>query len=96
MRKESATLNSNSKKEKIDGSFDHLMEEFLDKGELPLKKFIHYVEVSLIVSSLEESKGNQKEAAKILSIKYTTLNEKMKRYNIGFRKVPIFNGKNES
>lgn len=96
MRKETAALSSTFKKEKIDGLFDDLMEEFLHEGELPLKKFISYVEVSLIVSSLEKSKGNQREAAKILGVRYTTLNEKMKRYKIVFRKVPIFNGKNES
>lgn len=84
------------RKEKTCGLLDRLIEEFIDEGELPLKKFITYIEVSLIVSSLKKSKGSQKEAAKTLGVRYTTLNEKMKRYKIGFRKVPLFNGKNEN
>jgi DNA-binding NtrC family response regulator len=84
------------KKEKIDGLFDHLIEEYFQEGELPLKKLISYVEIRLIVSSLERSKGNQREAARILGVGYTTLHEKMNRYNIGFHNVLVFNGKNGS
>lgn len=84
------------KKEKSYGLLNRLIEESIHSGELPLKKFITHIEVSLIVSSLEKTKGNQKEAAKTLGVKYTTLNEKMKRYKISFRKVPFFDGKNGS
>jgi DNA-binding protein Fis len=41
---------------------------------------------------LAQSKGNQRKAAKILGIRHTTLNEKLKRYNMGFRKVLVFKG----
>jgi DNA-binding protein Fis len=47
------------------------------------------VEKSIIVNVLSKVQGNQKEAAKVLGIKYTTLNEKLKRYRIRFQKSPI-------
>jgi len=90
------TQNSTPKKEQVEGLFDHLLEEFLLRGEMPLKEFLTYVELSLLVSSLAKSKGNQREAARILGLKHTTLNEKMKKYNLGFRKVLVFNGTEES
>jgi len=79
------------KKERIDGLIDPLIQEYFQDGELPLKKLILHVEVRLILSSLERTKGNQKEAARILGVRYTTLHEKMKRYNISFHKVLICN-----
>ena len=75
---------------------DLLVEAFIHERELPLKRIISYVEVSLIVSSLEKSKGNQRKAAKILGIRHTTLHEKMKRHNIGFRKILVQNGKEKN
>ena len=78
------------KKEQIDGLIDPLIQEYFQNGELPLKKLISHVEIRLILSSLERTKGNQKEAAKILGVGYTTLHEKMKRYNIGLHKIMVF------
>lgn len=94
MKKETPAPRSNFKKEKTCGLLDRFIEESIHLGELPLKRFMTYIEVSLIVSSLKKSKANRKEAAKTLGVKYTTLNEKMKRYRIGFHKIPCFHGKN--
>jgi transcriptional regulator with PAS, ATPase and Fis domain len=41
-------------------------------------------EVGLIKRALEETAGNQAKAAKLLRIKPTTLNSKIKLYNIEF------------
>lgn len=96
MKKETEIQNSSSEEKNIQGLFDELLEEFLLRGEMPLKEFLTYVELSLLVSMLAQSKGNQREAAKILGIRHTTLNEKLKRYNMSFRKVLVFNGEKES
>lgn len=54
---------------KIDSNFDF---------EEEVKNF----EVKLIKQALKQSKGNQKIAAQVLNVKYTTLNAKIKRYSI--------------
>ena len=41
-------------------------------------------EIGLILSALNQTKGRQKEAAKILGLKPTTLSEKIKRYEINY------------
>jgi DNA-binding protein Fis len=90
--KETMIQQSNSRKQRIEGLFDHLLEEFLHRGEMPFKEFMTYVELSLLVLMLKKSKGNQRKAAEILGIGITTLNEKMKRHNICFRKIPVLKG----
>jgi DNA-binding protein Fis len=37
------------------------------------------------------TRGNQKQAAMAMGIKYTTLNEKLKKYGIRFEKTPVEN-----
>jgi transcriptional regulator with GAF, ATPase, and Fis domain len=66
-----------------------VVDAFFLKPDPCLKLFIEELERRLIVSVLERVYGNQKEAARILGIKYTTLNEKVKRYGINFRKLPV-------
>jgi transcriptional regulator with GAF, ATPase, and Fis domain len=48
-----------------------------------VKKF----EIYLIESALEKTGGNQADAARLLKIKPTTLNAKIKRYDIRLRKL---------
>jgi len=52
-----------------------------------LKKAVSEYEKSLIINSLIAAKGIQKKAAKLLKLKPTTLNEKIKRYNINIEEV---------
>lgn len=61
---------------------------FLSSG-VPLKELIDGLERNIILRTLHKVNGNQKKAAKILKIKYSTLNEKIKRYNIRFRINPF-------
>jgi len=70
------------------------IEDFCQRKKLSLKDFLARVELLLIIHSLNRANGNQREAAKILGIKPTTLNEKLRRYNIGFRKSAVDNPKN--
>ena len=68
---------------------DLLVEFFCRKQPISLKSLIETIEVSLLLKILHQVHGNQKKAAKLLGIKYTTLNEKVKRYGIRFKKSPV-------
>lgn len=69
--------------------FGSLFEEFHAIGMASLKEFLANIERSLILDTLERTKGDQRKAAEILGVKYTTLHEKIKRYHIYFRKVVL-------
>jgi len=64
------------------------IEYFFMSSDIPLKELIEGIEKNVILRTLYRVNGNQKEAAKNLGVKYTTLNEKIKKYNIHFRKEP--------
>jgi|GEM_PF-2247014 hypothetical protein len=63
------------------------LEYYLNK-QISLKELLNEVERKLLVRVLDGCGGNQRAAAKILGINYTTLNEKVKRYGIRFQKKP--------
>ncbi len=67
-----------------------IVEFFCRKETLPLKEFIVNLEKCIILKALSKFNGNQKAAAEFLGIKYTTLNEKIKKYKIDFKKSPYF------
>lgn len=69
--------------------FELFIEYFCVRQKLPFKDLIGSVEKSLILRALSQCNGNQRSAAKFLGMKYTTLNEKLKRYNIQFQKQPF-------
>jgi len=69
--------------------FDLFVEFFCKQKPMVLKRFIDNIERSIIVKVLMRARGNQKVAAKVLGIKYTTLNEKIKKYGIRFQKQPV-------
>ena len=66
-----------------------LVEELSGKKNVSLREFLANIERNLIVATLEQTNGDQRKAAEILGLKYTTLHEKVKRYHIYFRKVAI-------
>lgn len=68
--------------------FNLFVEYLCMSRALPLKELIGGLERSLIMRALSRFNGNQKDAAKFLGVKYTTLNEKVKKYHICFRKAP--------
>ena len=62
------------------------IEYFCIEKRVPFKKLISSVERMIIIRALSQSGGNQKKAAQFLSMKHTTLNEKVKKYNIRIQK----------
>lgn len=54
------------------------------EGNVPFKEKVDQFRKVLILDALQKADGVQKEAAKILRIKPTTLNEMMKRYSIRY------------
>lgn len=66
----------------------HFVEFYCIDDNLPLKVIVENMEKAVIMTALSRTNGNQVQAAKSLGIKYTTLNEKVKRYNINFQKKP--------
>jgi transcriptional regulator with PAS, ATPase and Fis domain len=50
---------------------------------LPVSNHSQYIRICLVISeTLEQKKGNKSEAAKVLNITRTTLNSKLKKYNL--------------
>jgi DNA-binding NtrC family response regulator len=64
--------------------YNVFIEDFCQNRKICLKDFLSRVELRLIIYSLNKTNGNQREAARMLGIKPTTLNEKLKRYRVGF------------
>lgn len=71
--------------------FNFFITCFFLKKKAHLKGFLEEFEKAILVKTLSIFNGNQKNTAKFLGTKYTTLNEKIKRYNIHFHKFPIEN-----
>ncbi len=80
----------------IDALID--LEEKIDKGisgmSINLHEEMQHFEASLIRSALIRSGGVQRRAAKILGVKVTTLNIKIKRYKIDLTDVNFFDSVN--
>lgn len=69
--------------------FELFVDYFCIDQKIPLSEIIRNVEKTIILRTLDRSQGNQREAARFLGIKYTTLNEKVKRYHIHFEKKTL-------
>jgi DNA-binding protein Fis len=69
--------------------FELFIEYFCIRQRVPFKELIDSIEKSILIRALLQCRGNQKNAAKFLGIKYTTLNEKLKRYDVRFDKKPF-------
>ena len=69
--------------------FDIFMEHLCRERPILLKDLMDRIEKDLIVRSLRMAGGNQKQAAGILGVKYTTLHEKLKKFGIHFPKPPV-------
>ncbi|MBN1273386.1 MAG: hypothetical protein JXB26_14050 [Candidatus Aminicenantes bacterium] len=58
------------------------IDHFCMRDKIPLRRLLSSLERRIIIRALGQVNGNQTEAAKILGVKYTTLNEKIKKYGI--------------
>jgi transcriptional regulator with GAF, ATPase, and Fis domain len=66
------------------GAVDTLQSVQPSRGQsIRLHDEVQRFETDLIRSALERTGGNQARAARLLSVKHTTLNAKIKRYKIG-------------
>lgn len=72
-------------------AFDSLFEYAFMNERMDLKEFLEELERTMIVKALAKFNGNRKDSARFLGIKYTTLHQKIRRYNIHFRKEPVIN-----
>ena len=74
------------------------LESIQTERSVPLKQFIDGIEKTIITRILDEVYNNQKVAATVMGIKPTTLNEKVKKYNIRLIKKPsiIFRSRSAS
>jgi transcriptional regulator with GAF, ATPase, and Fis domain len=57
-----------------------------------LLEAVRHFETQLIWAALDKTRGNQSRAAKLLGVKHTTLNAKMKRYGIRWERVQTSDG----
>ena len=61
-----------------------------DKDGLDFYEEVERYEIELIIKALQASSGNQTQAAKLLRMKSTTLNAKMKHYGLTpVRSIPL-------
>ena len=65
------------------------IEQFCIKQKIPLRELMDILEKTILIRVISSFNGSQKDAAKFLGIKYTTLHEKVKKYNIKFLKNAI-------
>ena len=70
----------------VDSPRDTLIRSYIlnncTKKNVPLKNFIDEIEKDMISKALKVAGGNQRVASFILGIKPTTLNEKIKKFNL--------------
>ncbi|NIM59846.1 MAG: hypothetical protein GTO16_13040 [Candidatus Aminicenantes bacterium] len=79
-------LDKREKKDFAMKSFKLLIRYFSSTKRVPLKELMNILERAILIRALSQLNGNQKNAAKFLGLKYTTLHEKVKKHNIRFRK----------
>ena len=87
-QEQSKTLSSSELKQKLSDlisayeslSDQHLI-EFSDSFSLP--EHLEQYEIKIIRYALQLTGGNQRAAARLLGLNYTTLNNKVKRYELG-------------
>jgi len=68
---------------------DVFIEYFFMRRRRPLREILNILEKAILTKVLSHVNGNQRDAAKFLNLKYTTLHEKVKKHNIKFFKSPI-------
>jgi DNA-binding NtrC family response regulator len=58
-------------------------------GSIKLCEEVQRFEIDLILSALERTRGNQVQASRLLGVKPTTLNAKLKRYKISLASCEV-------
>jgi len=65
------------------------MQYFFVRKRKPFRESLNILEKAILIRVLFSVNGKQKDAAKFLGLKCTTMSEKIKKYNIEFFKSPI-------
>jgi DNA-binding NtrC family response regulator len=65
------------------------VEHFYMKERVHLKEFMNSLERAILIKILTKFNGNQRCTAEFLGLNHTTLNQKIKKHNIRFRKTAI-------
>ena len=65
------------------------VEYFYMKKKVHLKEFMDSLERAILIKILSKFNGNQRDTAEFLGLNHTTLNQKIKKHNIRFRKTAI-------
>ena len=73
----------------LNSIFDSYIDYLCAVKRIPLKEVMGSIEREILVKSLSLFNGNQRRTASYLGIKTSTLNEKIRKYRIQFRKVPV-------
>ena len=80
-------------KKSDDRSWEVLLNAFIEyffiRQRRPFRESLNVLEKAILIKVLSSVNASQKDAAKFLDLKYTTLHEKIKKYNIKFFKSPI-------
>jgi DNA-binding NtrC family response regulator len=66
--------------------FEMVIEHFCFDENKPLKDLVASFERAVLIKVLSRFNGNQRQSAKCLGMKCSTLNEKIKKHNIQFKK----------
>ena len=73
----------------FDAFLNFFIEYFYMQEKIELKDFINSLERAVLVKMLDRFNGNQKDTAKFLGVNHTTLNQKVRKHQIGFFKKPV-------
>ena len=65
------------------------VEYFTMNKKVHLKEFMDSLERAILIKMLSKFNGNQRNTAEFLGLNHTTLNQKIKKHNIQFRKTAI-------
>ena len=65
------------------------VEYFYMNKKVHLKEFMDSLERAILIKILSKFNGNQRNTAEFLGLNHTTLNQKIKKHNIRFRKTAI-------
>jgi len=65
------------------------IDSFYKDENLRLKEFMESLERTILIKILTKFNGHQKKTAEFLGLKISTLNQKIKKHNIRFRKTPF-------
>ena len=80
-----------SHKDLMSEILDQFLEVFSNSRDVSLSNIMTDFEKAILMKALSQFNGNLKKTSIFLGIKYTTLHQKMKKYNIYIRKSPFVN-----